>query len=168
VNACGGFDPSKAASVRWSLKTSNGSAAKIDVDGAQLEITWHTPALPAQSGCVFHNAGGNCPAVGSASPNGHDSFLVNDVVYLPNSQLETTCKNSCTFNIGQALIAWQADLDANPAAVGDPIIGGNINTSGPGDVIFKAHVGTQPWISARVKYTATTRATSIASWVISH
>jgi hypothetical protein len=93
---------------------------------------------------------------------------VNDVVYLPNSQLETTCKNSCTFNIGQALIAWQADLDANPAAVGDPIIGGNINTSGPGDVIFKAHVGTQPWISARVKYTATTRATSIASWVISH
>jgi Tfp pilus assembly protein PilX len=168
VSSCSGFDPSQSAILAWSLKTTNGSAAKIDVDGAQLEVTWHTPGLPSQSGCVYHNVGGNCPAVGSASSNGHDSFLVDDVVYLPNSQLQTTCKNSCSFNIGQALIAWQAVLDANPAALGDPIIGGQINTSGPGDVIFRAHVGAQPWISTRVKYTATTRNSSIASWVISH
>ena len=160
------FDPTQPASVNWGLSSASGSQT-AHVDGAQVEVTWHAPGIAAQNGCVFHNVGGNCPAIGSASANGHDSFLVNDVVYLPSSQLQTTCKNSCSFNIGQALIAWSLDLDANPAAVGDPIIGGQINTSGPGDVLFKAHIGTLPWISARVAYSATTRSTSISSWVIS-
>jgi hypothetical protein len=88
---------------------------------------------------------------------------------VPNSQLQTTCKNSCSFNIGQALIAWSADLDANPASVGDPLIGGQINVLGTGDVLFKAHIGSTPWISARVKYTAAPSTTpSIKSWVITH
>jgi Tfp pilus assembly protein PilX len=165
VTACTNFDPSQPATVRWSVKTTSGAASTIDVDGAQLDVTWHAPGIPAQQGCVYHNTTGSCPAIGSASANGHDSFLVDDVVYLPHSQLQTTCKNSCSFNIGQALIAWSVSLDANPAAVGEPVIGGDVNTDGEGDVLFNAHIGADQWIASRVKYPSG-RPVTVSSWVV--
>jgi hypothetical protein len=163
LDACPTFDPSQPATVTWNVRTTNGAAATIQVDGAQLDVTWNDPGIAPQQGCVFH---GTCDAIRSASENGHDTFIVKDVVYMPASRLQTTCKNNCTFDIGQALIAWSVDLDANPAAVGDPLIGGTLNTFLAGKVLFQASINGTPWIDSYATFNETTFAPSITSWVI--
>ena len=72
LSACS-FDASTSPTLTWSAKTTSASAVNLDVDGAQIEATWHDPGIPAQSGCVIH---AGCDLIHSASPNGHDTFLV--------------------------------------------------------------------------------------------
>jgi hypothetical protein len=153
------FDASSSPALTWNVKTTSGSAVNIDVDGAQIEATWHDPGIAAQAGCTLH---GGCDVIRSASPNGHDSFLVNDIVYIPQSSFQTTCKNNCNFNIGLALIAWSLRLDANPASVGEPLIGAGTTTTG---CEFLATIGTTPWTDAFATYDTTTHTPRITKWI---
>jgi hypothetical protein len=91
---------------------------------------------------------------------------VNDVVYLPDSSLQTTCKNSCVFTIGNALIAWSVDMDANPAAVGEPNIGNTSPQFVLGKVLFQAFIGGTDWTDAYATFDKTTFVPTINSWVV--
>jgi len=156
------FDASTSPTLTWSAQTTSASAVNIDVDGAQIEATWHDAGVPAQTGCVIHAV---CDLIHSDSPNGHDSFLVNDNIYIPQSSFQTTCKNSCGFNIGQSLVAWSLTLDANPAAIGSPLIGSGATQYLTGKVLFQATIGGVPWTDAYATIDPTTFAPTITSWV---
>ncbi|MGZ4766291.1 MAG: hypothetical protein ACXV6M_11605, partial [Ilumatobacteraceae bacterium] len=161
LSACS-FDASTSPTLTWSAKTTSASAVNLDVDGAQIEATWHDPGVPAQTGCVIQAA---CNLIHSASPNGHDSFLVNDSVYIPQSSFQTTCKNSCSFNIGQSLIAWSLTLDANPSSIGTPLIGSGATQYLTGKVLFQATIGGINWTDAYATIDPTTFAPTITAWV---
>ncbi len=156
------FDASTSPTLTWSAKTTSASAVNLDIDGAQIEATWHDPGIPAQTGCVIH---AGCDLIHSASPNGHDSFLVDDSIYIPQSSFQTTCKNNCSFNIGQALIAWSLTLDANPAAIGSPLIGSGATQYLTGKVLFQATIGPTNWTDAYATIDPTTYAPTITTWV---
>jgi hypothetical protein len=156
------FDASTSPTLTWSAKTTSASAVNLDVDGAQIAATWHDAGIPAQTGCVIHAA---CDLIHSASSNGHDSFFVNDSVYIPQSSFQTTCKNSCGFNIGQSLTAWSLTLDANPSSIGTPLIGASATQYLTGKVLFQATIGGINWTDAYATFDPTTFVPAITAWV---
>jgi hypothetical protein len=116
----------------------------------------------AQTGCVIH---GVCDAIRSGSNSGHDSLVVNDSVYIPQSTFSTTCKTGCSFSINQSLVAWGVDLDTNPSA-SQVIVGAGVTEIQPGNVFFQASIAGIDRTDADVTYDPTTYTPSISTWVI--
>jgi len=117
--------------------------------------------VPAQTGCVFHGA---CDVFRSGSNSGHDSLIVNDSVYLPQSTFSTTCKTGCDFSINQSLVAWGVDLDTNPSAT-QVIVGAGVTQIQAGQVLLRAFIGGVDRTDAYVTYDPLTYEPTITAWV---
>jgi hypothetical protein len=164
-----GFD--QTPRVVWNVKRSGNPAADtLHVDGAQIDVTWSNPGVPAQSGCVVQapNAG-NCPLVSPPS-NGKGNMVIQAVAYIPNNVFAGKFNNSGNFKIGTALIARTLDVDINPNLDGSPVIGEDTLRHTNGDVVFTAKIGGQEWTSTQVVFPALPNNgigdPQIKSWVI--
>ena len=178
LSSCAAFDPSQPAQVVWNVQTTSTALGRIDVDGAQLEVTWHDPGIISQYGpdslpntsddrCVVKllSAGG-CALLDSPT-NGHDTFDIEGVVYAPGNALLGTYKNGGAFTVRDALVVRSVNVDTNPAAVGQPIVGGGTNHIKGGKVRFTAKIGGVTWTDTYVTYDDQNNfATTINSWVI--
>jgi hypothetical protein len=163
--SCGGFDPSLTPKVTWGLSNASGSQT-AHVDGAQVEVTWHLPGVTGQKGCVTQlMSAGGCELMSGPS-NGHDSMNITGVVYLPHNRFTGIFKNGGSLVISEALIARSVDLEANPASVGAPIIGGPANEFVIGKVLFRAFIGSTDWTDAYATFNRTTFVPTINSWVV--
>jgi hypothetical protein len=165
-----GFD--QTPQVVWNLKRSgNGSPDTLQVDGAQIEVTWTNPGIPAQSGCVVKapGASGFCPLITPPS-NGKGRMVIQAVVYIPSNTMQGKFNNTGNFKIGTALIARTLDVDINPNLDGSPVIGEDAVRHTNGDVVFTARIGGQPWTSSQVTFPALASngigSPLIQSWVI--
>jgi hypothetical protein len=165
-----GFD--QAPQVVWNLKRSgNGAPDTLRVDGAQIEVTWSSPGIPAQSGCVLKapGASGYCPLITPPS-NGKGRLMIQAVVYIPNNTMDGKFNNTGNFKIGTALIARSLDVDINPNLDGSPVIGEDAVRHTNGDVVFTATIGGQTWTSSQVTFPALANngigSPVIQSWVI--
>ena len=148
-----GFD--QTPRVVWNLKRSGNPANDtLHVDGAQIDVTWSNPGVPAQSGCVVKapNAG-NCPLMSPPS-NGKGNLVVQAVAYIPNNVFAGKFNNTGNFKIGTALIARTLDVDINPNLDGSPVIGEDTLRHTNGDVVFTARIGGQEWTSTQVVFPA--------------
>ena len=130
---------------------------------AIIGLATTTGDIPAQTGCVIH---AGCDLIRSASSDGDASFLVNDNIYIPESSFQTTCKNYCSFNIGQSLTAWSVTLDANPASDPAPLVGGGATQLLLGKVVFQASIGGIDRIDAYATFDNSTYAPTINTWVV--
>ncbi len=163
--SCAGFDPSQTPMVTWGLSNAAGSST-AHVDGAQVEVTWHSPGVTAQQGCVTQlMSAGGCELL-SGPANGQDSMNITGVVYLPHNRFAGVFKNGGSLVISEALIARSVDLEANPASVGAPIIGGPTNQFVIGKVLFQAFIGSTDWTDAYATFDKTTFVPTINSWVV--
>jgi hypothetical protein len=162
--SCGGFNPSQTPTITWGLSNSSGSQT-AHVDGAQVEVTWHDPGVTGQTGCVTQVGG--CEIVSGPS-NGHDKIDITGVIYLPQNRFAGTFKNGGSFQVSEALIARSVKLEANPASLGAPIIGGATNKFLTGAVLLQAFIGSAPWTEAYATFDKSTFVPVINSWVNKH
>jgi len=88
-------------------------------------------------------------------------------VYAPGNALLGTYKNGGAFTVRDALVVRSVNVDTNPAAVGQPIVGGGTNHIKGGKVRFTAKIGGVTWTDTYVTYDDQNNfATTINSWVI--
>ena len=130
---------------------------------AMIGLATSSGGVSAQTGCVIH---AGCDMIRSGSKNGHDSFLVNDNIYIPQSSFQTTGTKYCTFNIGQSLTVWSLTLDANPCRSVPPVVGSSATQLLMGKVVFQAYIGGLDRIDAYATFDKTTYVPTINTWVV--
>jgi hypothetical protein len=165
---CASVNPS-TMTLEWRTSAPNSNSQPnwtTNIDGAQVEVTWHLPGVIAQTGCVTQllSASG-CPIITGPS-NGQDAMDITGVVYLPRNRFTGVFKNGGSLKITEALIARSVGLDANPASVGSPIIGGPTNQFVLGKVVFQAFIAGANWTDMYATFNKDSFEPTINSWVI--
>lgn len=161
-SSCVGFDPTSALSVVWDVKTTAGGQQTTDVDGAEVAVTWSSPAIPAQSGCL--TTVGGCSVVDPGASSGE--LDVRDVVYMPQNLFSGAFNLTGSGSLGSALIVRAVNVDIKPTICATcNEIGTDPSAPLAGDVVLDAAIAGSPWVSVRVSYAGSTLAATITAWV---
>jgi len=164
LSSCASFTPTAPMSVVWDVTSTTWSSQTIQLDGAQVDVTWTDPGIPELAGCTA--TVGGCSIIDSTG----GQLKLKDVVYLPTAKLAGAFTTDDAYPIS-SLIARCVDLDDNPNSSG----GVHFGTLDPrpelGTVLFQASIAHAPWTDAIATYdpqsTPTLKAT-IRSWVPRH
>jgi hypothetical protein len=164
LSSCAGFTPTAAMSVVWDVTTTTATSQAIQLDGAQVDVTWTDPGIPKLAGCTV--TVGGCSIIDSTGGR----LRLNDVVYLPTAKLAGAFATDDAYPIS-SLIARSLDVNDNPNSSGGVQFGTLTPTPVLGAVLFQASIANAPWTDAIATYdpksTPTLKA-DISTWVPRH